>query len=308
MSTLGGFSPRQRVEGRASIADLFPRGHRSGRYLFRFSDGELCVGQTLDVVHRYAQHRSVRQDITHVSLEEMSREALEEERCAVVEWISASGRVLRSVVLPPGPIGGSDLDLVVDREDQWRWLRDVYFDGGRGPRPVDPVLRRRYQQQYERFSRAPVAVDVQRVLYQYALAGLPAAQRTELSFWRCFPLPSEGVYAQIQVDTRQVVTASDGGDDVAFTFTAAATPLAEALTDRRFLRRHPGLWMAGGMSARGQDEVHLSVDSAAGASRLLSSPRVVAAIRKFNLRSMRVAACSPKALHCPDLADHLTAV
>lgn len=238
---------------------------------------------------------------------EMDEEALDEERHAVVDWVSITGRVLRTVLLPPGPVGGRDLDLVLDLEDQRDWLHDVYYDGGGGTRADEPALRQRHQEHYERFLRTPAATDVQRVLYQYGLAGLPAVKRTELSFWRCFPQPSEGVYAQVQVDSKLVLTVTDAGDDVAFSFTSAAAPLAAALTDRRFLRRHPGLSVVGGSSPGGQDELLLTADSVGGASRLLSSPRVVAGIRRLNLRLMRLAPCPGQAPHCPDLADHLTA-
>jgi MOSC domain-containing protein YiiM len=60
---IDGFSQLHHVQGRASIADLFPQGKRCGLYILYFLDGEIYAGQALDVTRRYVQHCKVHCDI-----------------------------------------------------------------------------------------------------------------------------------------------------------------------------------------------------------------------------------------------------
>ena len=58
-----GFPPLRVVEGRVSIADLYPsERRRCGIYLLEHADGMHYVGQSVDVVRRFDQHRKVSPD------------------------------------------------------------------------------------------------------------------------------------------------------------------------------------------------------------------------------------------------------
>ena len=58
MITELGFPAPTDVRGRRSIADLLPKSRdRRGIYLLEFSDGTFYIGQALNVVRRFGQHR-----------------------------------------------------------------------------------------------------------------------------------------------------------------------------------------------------------------------------------------------------------
>lgn len=78
-----GFPRPEPVKGRSSVADLYKQGRRCGVYVLLFGDGHAYVGQSLDVVRRYAQHLRVHQDIEAISF----RESLPDELDAVEQGL-----------------------------------------------------------------------------------------------------------------------------------------------------------------------------------------------------------------------------
>ena len=69
MVTELGFPTPTDVRGRRSIADLLPKSRdRCGIYLLAFSDGTFYIGQALDVVRRFSQHRKQHDNIVWLEL------------------------------------------------------------------------------------------------------------------------------------------------------------------------------------------------------------------------------------------------
>jgi len=68
------FTQPRHIQGRASIADLFPPGKRCGLYILHFTNGEIYAGQALDVTRRYVQHRKVHSDIERISFTAIVRD------------------------------------------------------------------------------------------------------------------------------------------------------------------------------------------------------------------------------------------
>jgi hypothetical protein len=72
-----GFSLSREVEGRTSIADLFPSTKRCGIYVLEFKTGEVYGGQAVDVTRRYAQHLKTHKDVTKIHFQQVGKSKLD---------------------------------------------------------------------------------------------------------------------------------------------------------------------------------------------------------------------------------------
>jgi len=306
-----GFSTPHSVVGRASIADLFKRDRRCGIYVLEFSNGELYIGQAVDVSRRYVQHRLTHRDICRLSFVETPREGLASLEREVLESLERSGFPLRNISLASAPVGPSDLDLVITPDDQQRWMNDPAFQILSGDRLVDPDLRRKHARQYDQFMTRSAAADVIPIVTRYISATIPAPRLTEVSFWSCTCLPNQSgpaweMLLRVNVHWQEVFAVGIDTGKLFFDWYLALSPLEAAygpqardLTaryDRIELLDHrykPG----------GVDQVHLSAIGIDTAQQLLREPGVLAATRLLNLRLMRKGACNFGRHHCLDLAD-----
>ncbi|MCA1622697.1 MAG: hypothetical protein LC778_02675 [Acidobacteria bacterium] len=210
---IDGFSQPHHVQGRASIADLFPLGKRCGLYILQFSDGEIYAGQALDVTRRYVQHCKVHCDIEKISFKRVAKKNLNEEERTLIWMLEHEGHRLRNITFTSIPRGESDFDLIMSAKEQERWLKDTSYVDLSGSRVVDPELRRKYRRKFQRFATMPYSDEVTNVLRKYVHAGIPAPLKSELSFWGCSCLPSysytnETVFSRINLHWQEVFTAS----------------------------------------------------------------------------------------------------
>jgi hypothetical protein len=200
------FSYPHHVQGRASIADLFPLGKRCGLYILHFSNGEIYAGQALDVTRRYIQHRAVHADIERISFRRVAKHALNAEERALIWSLEESGHRLRNITFTSIPKGESDFDLVMPVEEQDRWLKDPDYVDSSGSRVVDPELRRRYSRKFERFAAMSRSSEATYILRSYVRAGILAFRRDEVSFWCVSCMPECDVYARINIYWQEVLT------------------------------------------------------------------------------------------------------
>jgi hypothetical protein len=114
------FSQPRHVQGRASIADLFPSGKRCGLYILHFANGEIYLGQALDVTLRYVQHRKVHADIERISFRRVAKVILNDEERGLIWSLEQSGHRLRNITLTSIPKGESDFGLIMSVEEQNR--------------------------------------------------------------------------------------------------------------------------------------------------------------------------------------------
>jgi predicted GIY-YIG superfamily endonuclease len=184
-----GFDLLHRVEGRVSVVDLFARSKRRGIYVLRFADSWYYVGQTKDVVKRYAQHRVVHGDISHIAfLPCLQRELIEHEN-AMIAAMEASGARLRNRLKVELLELESDFDAVMARPIQERWIDDVTFADLEGPRVDDPDLRARTEARAGLVRNRPSFTAILPAFGQVILDVVPAPFRSELSFWVTSVLP-----------------------------------------------------------------------------------------------------------------------
>lgn len=313
---IDGFLQPHHVQGRASIADLFPSGKRCGLYILQFSDGEIYAGQALDVTRRYVQHRKVHCDIEKISFRRVAKKNLNEEERALIWRLEYEGYRLRNITFTSIPRGESDFDLIMPVEKQEQWLKEVSYVDLSGSRVVNPELRRKYSRRFQRFTTMPFANEVINVLRQYVHAGIPVPLRSELSFWGCSCLPSysypdETVYSRINLRWQEVLTASEYKDEILFSFHLALSPLEEAFGESLspLMKKFPSLEATDHFyEPGGQDQINLIIEGAESAELFMQQKEIVLAIRLFNLRLMKKGACTYSQYHCMDLADRLTRI
>ena len=310
---IDGFSQPNHVQGRASIADLFPLGKRCGLYIIQFSDGEIYAGQALDVTRRYVQHRKVHYDIEKISFKQVAKKNLNEEERILIWMLEHHGHRLRNITFTSIPTGKSDFDLIMSAEEQERWLKDTNYVELSGSRVIDPELRRKYSRKFQRFVAMPRSDEIMNILLRYVHAAIPVPLRSELSFWGCSCLPGYSqpkvtIYSRINVYWQEVFTALDYEGELEFSFHLALSPLEEAFGESLSLlqEKFPLLETTENFyEPGGQDQINLIVRGADLAKTFMQQREIISAMRLFNLRLMKKGACIYSRYHCMDLADRL---
>jgi hypothetical protein len=302
-----GFASPKYVRGRASIADLFKPGERCGLYILHFANGEIYAGQALDVTRRYVQHRKVHPDIEEISFRQLAKDRLDIEERALIWELEQYGHRLRNIVFTSIPKGESDFDLIMPVAEQKQWLQDLRMVETSGERVIEPELRRKYRQTYERFLQLPYADRATDVLKAYVRNGIPAFRRGEVSFWCVSCMPGRGVYARINIYWQEVLTVLVTQNELWLSLHMADSPFT-ALSDEALsllFERHPTIEVRDHQyKPGGSDQIGILLPARA-AGPFLSDPDVLPAIRLFNLRLMKKGPCNFGRYHCMDLADRL---
>jgi hypothetical protein len=304
-----GFAEAVPVQGRASIADLFRRGQRCGLYVLHCSAGEHYAGKAVDVTRRYIQHRKIHTDIEKIAFKSMAEERLAEEEPRVIQTLETLGFLLRNVQFTNFPLHSPDLDTVIPPEEQAQWLQDVRYRNMSGNRAVGPVQRRKYARRYQRFRGLPHAAEVAHVLRKYIQVGIPSPFSTEMSFWCCtclppYRTPGVVVYSRICVHTQEVFTAGTAEDVPFFSWHLAQSPIKEVID--RLRKQYSLTCFDHQYKAGGTDQLNVEIRGSVGdALALLDEPKIVLAIRRFNLALLRKGPSINSLYHCMDLADLL---
>ena len=305
------FSDIHYVLGRASIADLFRPGQRCGIYVLHFTNGEFYCGQSVDVTRRFAQHSKAHADIEKISFKQILQNDLNVEELSSIRTLEAQGFRLRNISLTSIPFGPSDLDLIITQNDQKKWCNDIAFVDCTGPRIVEPDLRRKYRQRYEQFVALPYADETIRFLEAYAHSCLPAARRTEVSFWSCSCLPGNTnpdteILARVNIYWQEVLTIGVHKEELFFSFHLAKKSLStNQLITKLFQWKYQISRDEHQYKPGGQDQTNLIIDGATKAVAFIKNKNFLKAIRVFNIRLMQKGACTSGRYHCLDLADQI---
>ena len=148
------------MTGQTSVADLHPPKERCGIYVLGFANGERYVGQAVEVVRRFAQHRKTHDDITHMTFKRVNAADLDQVERHHIHTLEGQGLRLRNIVHMSVVQGERDLDLVVTPEEQEDWLTgDVANLQDTGRQVENQDLRRRYQRRFAEFHQQPQAED-----------------------------------------------------------------------------------------------------------------------------------------------------
>jgi hypothetical protein len=310
---LDGFSQPQFVEGRSSIADLFPTNKRCGLYILHFSDGEIYAGQAVDVTRRYIQHRKVHNDIEKISFKRVLRKNINDEERSLIWTLELAGHRLRNITFTAIPKGESDFDFIMSAERQNQWLNDINFVDSDGDRVVNPDLRRKYSKKFQRFSEMTNSQEVASLINKYVKLGIPAFLRSELSFWSCSCLPGHShsnitIFSRINIYWQEVFTAFESEGKLVFSFHLARSPIEKEFGKNfsPLLKKIPSMEATEHFyEPGGYDQINFVIQGIKSTETFLQQKEIVTAIRLFNMRLMKKGACVYSRYHCLDLADKL---
>ena len=308
------------VQGRLSIADLFPKSKsRCGIYLLNFSDDTFYIGQAIDTVKRFTQHRKNYDNIEQFWFQPLKKENLNEVEQRLIHEAEVQGLLLTNKTFISNIIGDTDLDLLISPTEQENWLEnniEILNNGYDLYSSVEPKHIIKYRRNFDKLKQVDNYPQLKRILNLYISKCLPAFKKTELSFWSlsCMPSTNSCTYPRyfcMNVNAMEVFVLGyerktkkpfaffvltslffDDDDELDRLYDKYKTLEAER-TDYR---------------AAGADQVRFHfADLNELEDILLTEPKIVSSIKELNLRLMRKGGTIYSPFHCFDLAkDVLT--
>jgi hypothetical protein len=190
-----GFPAMVEVTTFQSVAHLFgTTKKRCGIYLLAFQADLFYIGQAVDVVRRFSQHRRNHDDIIGFSFIAAPRPELDGTERTLIFKAESLGLKITNAVHVTSVVGDTDFDLVVPTDEQYAWLnapiRSANFDRP-DPKIVLPEAQKiRFSKHFFRFSKHPLSSRALALFKQYVDNCVPAPRRTEYSFWAVSCMPS----------------------------------------------------------------------------------------------------------------------
>ncbi|SHK72093.1 GIY-YIG nuclease family protein [Hymenobacter psychrotolerans] len=307
------------VTGRVSIADLFPTSRkRCGIYLLRFRDDTFYIGQAVDAVRRFAQHRKNYDTIEGYWFQAVAKQHLNETEQRLIRQAESAGMLLTNKTFVTNVVGETDLDLLVSPAEQDAWLADgraLDDDGVDLGLTVEERFRVKYRQNFLRLRQLPAYGRVKALLQAYITHGIPAFKKTEQSFWAlsCLPATNKGTYPRyfaLNMNGMEVlVVGTDKATNHGFVFAVVTGSFcADPAEKARFLRSYaysiePSIYQAAGADQYRVDFKSMHYLLLA----LQQEPAFRRSIREMSLRLMRKGGTIYAPYHCFELVQDVLA-
>lgn len=312
-----GFDVLEPVYSLRTIAHLFgPRKSRCGIYLLLFSNGNAYIGQAVEVVRRFVQHRQKYDDIIGFSFQHVRRSRLDVVEKELIQQAECLGLVLLNSVHVSHVVGDSDLDAVISSEIQKAWIAaPVQFNLAdiTSRRLALPNQLARFERRFARFKQLPMYASVVGLLCVYLSSAVPAPRSTEYTFWAVSCLPGTGSYKWprftcVSVGVMEVFVVgyfSDQSDEVWGFVNVASDVLWDRFGSEQAVQSaFPDVEiLACNYRDAGQYQVRLQTNGLRALNDLLSHSAVQAAAAALVLRVMRKRATIYGKYHCWQLAD-----
>lgn len=200
----------------------------------------------------------------------------------------------------------------LDPEQQRAWLEGETTPSDADEREESLEQRFKYTARFERLLRRPQAQDVLELLGVYGETCIPIPRRTERHYWSvsCLPSTSDKPLVRVNASWMELFTLLPDGNGIRarfivhladFTTDGSPDPdqineaLLEHCVDRAEDVSHV-LW-------RRPQILIVKVRGAASIRAFMSDPRLLRAIRKFNLTHMNRGRNAYQASHCYSVAD-----
>jgi hypothetical protein len=204
----------------------------------------------------------------------------------------------------------------LDPEQQRAWIEGKTDLRDADERSESLEQRFRYVARFQKLLGRPQAQDVLEILGLYAQNCIPMPRKTERHYWSvsCLPSTSDKPLVRVNASWMELFTLYADDEDIRARFivhlsdfTTDDSP-AQHHVDEAFLERCVTTPEdVGYFFPRGADMFGITVRGSASIRKLLSGPRVVRAIRTFNLTHMNRGRNAYQASHCYSLADHMMA-
>jgi hypothetical protein len=206
------------------------------------------------------------------------------------------------------------LQRLLDLPQQRAWMQGKAILRDTDERAESPELRLRYVPRFEKLLRRPQARDVLEILRRYGRDCIPIPRQTERHYWSVSCLPSTPGKALVRVNASwmELFALYPDGEGIRANF---LVHLSDFTTDDSRDPSHvdesfPERCVAtpedvGCFFPRGDDIFGIKVRGRRSIDRFLAKPRILRAIRAFNLTHMNRGRNAYQASHCYSLADHM---
>ncbi|WP_204301489.1 GIY-YIG nuclease family protein, partial [Actinoplanes campanulatus] len=174
-----------------TVAQQLPASEgRCGIYVLTFEDGQLYVGQAVNVVSRFNDHRKTYGDIAELHFWQVPDASLDAFEQHAIHFLQAEGFLLRNVIHAAGRLGASNLDTIVSPVEQQYWLASPPSDRlGDEVRPDRNQIRVANQNRFKRVTADPRLASVLPAVRRYLARTVPFPRRTEFSHWSISAAP-----------------------------------------------------------------------------------------------------------------------
>lgn len=303
-----------------SIAHLFPPSKgRTGIYVLRFADGQQYVGQAVNVVGRFAQHRRTWDDIVSIDFARVPRRSLDASEVEAIRILEGGGIRLRNIHHATHVLGDRDIDLHVTPDDQYAWLNGAPILEDVPDRIDDAAQRTQGVDAFTRFQKFDSTYLVSALCGIYITLAIPRPRETERTFWALSAAPSTNKrrdhrrLAALSINTMETfVIGQNLSNEFGWLLTgfvvlrpatlaeytslddvgASESSLLELDTDRQY-------------HAAGDDQAVIHFFAFDGFKELVTLPGFAEAARELNLRLMRKGPTLQWKAHNFQLADEV---
>lgn len=315
-STLG-FLEISPVATLRSIAHLYGTSKtRCGIYLLELSKGRFYVGQAVDAVRRFGQHRKNYDEIIGFSFIAVKRQQLDEVERKLIREAERLGLVLLNTVHATNVIGDADLDMVVSPQEQEKWLGapGEFNRADKSESIVLPVAQHeRFAEAYRKYQTLPLSRSASQLLESYLLNCVPVPKRTEYSFWvvSCCPSTNKGTWPRlvcVSAGVMELLVMGYQKDDPkelwGFVNVASDVMSKTFKNDKAIQKEFPDVELIRrDYRDAGQHQLSLHAYDLTTLKALLGNSAVKEAAAVLALRVMRKRATIYSKFHCKQLAD-----
>ncbi len=312
-----GFPEISPVATLRSIAHLFGTSKsRCGIYLLEFSQQRFYVGQAVDAVRRFGQHRKNYDEIVGYSFIPVKRQQLNDVERELIRMAERLGLVILNTVHATSVVGDTDLDMVVSPKEQDEWLSapGKFNKADKSTSIVLPFAQQeRFAEAYRKYHTLPLSKSTSQLLKTYLVNCVPSPKRTEYSFWvvSCCPSTNRNTWPRLvcvsagvmelfvmgylKNDPQELWGFVNVASDVLFKTFKTEEVVMNAFPDVEFFRSE--------YRDAGQHQLSLHAHDLATMKALLANSTVREAAATLALRVMRKRATIYSKFHCKQLAD-----
>jgi hypothetical protein len=308
-----GFKICYDVSCRNTIVDLFRPASRCGIYMLRFNNDEYYIGQAIDVVRRFNQHKQNFDDIIGLYFQQTPRTKLNSLEADLIGKIEQKNIPLRNISLTSVPPSESDLDLLISKEEQNLWLQgQKILDDYK--RTDDESQRRKYSKKFAALEKdTTFQREIIPFLKKYIDKSIICPNRTERSFWAvsCLPISEKDyeIFLRINIYKQEVLTIGKVENSFLYSFhltDSVFNALAEEEVKQRYFKTfstfsvNDHFYKSGGM-----DQINILIEDGEEARSILDDEYFIQAVRTMNYRLMKKGATYFNRYHCFQIVDSL---
>ncbi|HEY8657802.1 MAG TPA: GIY-YIG nuclease family protein [Hanamia sp.] len=307
------------VKGRISISDLFPKSKsRCGIYLLNFSDETFYIGQAVDAVRRFSQHRKNYDNIEKFWFQAIEKNKLDETEYRLIQGAELNGILLTNKTFVSTVIGETDLDLIISSIEQNEWLEkniQLSNEGFDLYSKIEFKYKIKYRQNFEKFQNLDNYIELKKLLNLYITKCLPAFKKTEMSFWSlsCMPSTNSGTWPRffcLNVNAMEVfVLGCEKKTKIPFCFLVITNRFhKDKKTVEKLYKKYKSLEInESNYRAAGVDQIRLNFTDLQELEKiLLTENEIVMSIKEMNLRLMRKGGTIYSPFHCFDWSQYVS--